>query len=492
MENEIVTGGTTDELEVKDYLIMQNSKEFTKYRDTSKMKSIHGRKMTNTTKTKIKESIKFLLDLKLRGELDKKYVFRFMTLTLGEKIDKTNYVPIEDDQKVSHQFRMMLKTMVKNYGMESYVWVAERQENGQIHFHLFCLWNNDTYKIGKGTETVRKLNALWNKHLFAIGFDTISEKWKKSASALEVKQEYERAMFDCNKKGLHTFYQNEHKHRNPFDDQYVKGVANSLSLSSYMTKYVTKSDDTFYCNVWGRSKALSKMTSTKIVMELSKQDFEKLSRGEIQRTRKKIVRSDGKEFIHETSSYDSSLWSYPQFAQFHKKFKSRYETELETKIYLGEDIKDGVDVCSPIESIEPSLTDKGKFIVNIYGFRGSKLPMGKVIGETIENKTLKMLLTADEILKSYSEKYLMMLGVLDLVRPSDNYFVLTKIYNYAYDTEQIKEQRLFKNTTIDKIFRTNKVSNTDYIKVTKISKELYNKLLDNEQQNKTDHQGERP
>ncbi len=90
-----------------------------------------------------------------------------------------------------------LKTMRYRHNLNSYVWRAERQFNGNIHFHI----TTDTY----------------------LPYDQICNVWNHQLSKFHFIDEFEAA--------------NDHRHPNSTDVHSVQGVKN---LAAYMVKYCSK------------------------------------------------------------------------------------------------------------------------------------------------------------------------------------------------------------------------------------------------------------
>jgi len=99
----------------------------------------------------------------------------------------------------------------------NYIWVAERQKNGTIHFHIlmnkFINIRVSNYYMAKSIQTQIK-----NDKLFDLNFD--------------------------------------YRNYNGVDVQRVRNVR---EVSKYLTKYITKNSENFNCRAWGSCQLTSKL-----------------------------------------------------------------------------------------------------------------------------------------------------------------------------------------------------------------------------------------
>jgi hypothetical protein len=115
----------------------------------------------------------------------------------------------------------------------SYIWVAERQENGRIHFHI----------IVNVFLPIQRINALWVRQQYRAGirFPEISSDQIDEMTDKDI-----------------------HGKLNPVD---VRRVKNISALSSYLTKYISKGNNKggFGCAVWHCSREVSQLCLRTIV-----------------------------------------------------------------------------------------------------------------------------------------------------------------------------------------------------------------------------------
>jgi hypothetical protein len=133
----------------------------------------------------------------------------FITLTLPSS-------QFHSDKKIKLLIlKPFFRILRDKYKLTNYVWKAESQANGNIHFHVIV----DQY----------------------IKRDTISETWNKCCEALQYVSEFEKKF----------------KHRNPPSTQ-VSVVLDKKGLIGYINKYICKSDSYRLIEgaVWKASKSV--------------------------------------------------------------------------------------------------------------------------------------------------------------------------------------------------------------------------------------------
>ena len=137
---------------------------------------------------------------------------KFITLTLPVKQMHTDK---EIKRDMLNNFLIQLK---RSYGVKNYLWIAETQGNGNLHFHIIT-------NVNIAWQTIRK---IWNTILNNYGYiDKFEEKYK-------------------------------HRDPNSTDIHVLKKVRN---LSAYLTKEMTKNQKSRKIDgkLWGCSKNLLKL-----------------------------------------------------------------------------------------------------------------------------------------------------------------------------------------------------------------------------------------
>lgn len=187
--------------------------------------------LSEVSKTKVRKAINVMLyisDYQKTGIIETKKEFKykitFITLTLPSK-------QIHSDSELTktalHDF---LNHLRKHYGLKHYVWKAEKQENGNIHFHI----TSNIY------IHYLNLRELWIKCLKPLGYiDNYQENMKnyhingfklneKLLSHWTVEQQ-----ISAYKYGVKTNWLNP----NCTDIHSVKNIKN---LAGYISEYFTK------------------------------------------------------------------------------------------------------------------------------------------------------------------------------------------------------------------------------------------------------------
>jgi hypothetical protein len=148
----------------------------------------------------------------------------FVTLTFVAPVDDATGVAI------LNKFLTSARKKIKNL---QYLWVAERQDNGNIHFHA----------IMNKRLPVRKWNAMWVMAQYNSGL-VGKNKYDEEVSKEVIQEAYIKG--------------DVHKHFNPLDIKRVRSIG---ALSSYLTKYITKQkkNTPFSCAPWHCSRQVSRM-----------------------------------------------------------------------------------------------------------------------------------------------------------------------------------------------------------------------------------------
>jgi hypothetical protein len=182
------------------------------------------RSMSKRTKQKIRKKIMCFA----QAYKDKKRL-SFVTLTFLNEVT---------DEKAIDIFRKFLDNVKKRSQDFQYIWIVERQTknavfNGNAHFHII-------------TNKFWKIDKWWNYWMDLQIKNGIKPREKdfRPSSAFDVKQ-------------LTT--------------------NNAKGLSSYVTKYVTKNNDKFKCQVWNCSKKVSQLYTDFYTKEDFTDQFEKLN-----------------------------------------------------------------------------------------------------------------------------------------------------------------------------------------------------------------------
>lgn len=224
-----------------------------------------GAELSDKGRKRLVNSINWLHEL-----AEKKRVFNNKTKSYFNF--KVNFITLTLPALQAHKdttiktvcFNNFLTELRKYHGLENYVWRAECQSNGNIHFHLAT----DTY-FHWGV-----LRRIWNRLLKKLGY---IERYRDKFSGLSFKEYCDlvdkEGKQDLSK--LLTRYQYGEKTNwsdpNTTDIHSLKKVRNTAAyMAKYMAKKAKANDETddkelkerrICGRTWGRSQSLSKCNS---------------------------------------------------------------------------------------------------------------------------------------------------------------------------------------------------------------------------------------
>lgn len=230
-------------------------------------------KISKTAKKKMSKCIDFLLLLannklaynRLTGRQFHMKI-AFLTLTLpSEQIHSDN----EIKSKCLNQFLIEIQ---RKFNINNYVWRAEKQKNGNIHFHIivdhFCdyteirdIWNRITEKLGYVTR-YREERKKWFSGGFKVRQDLL-KKWSYKKQLRAYKNGVKNDWWCPNSTDIHS-------------------VRNVINIKSYVTKYMTKNESVDKATgeiiddlmkqqgrLWGASRSLSSAKGASTIVDSS-------------------------------------------------------------------------------------------------------------------------------------------------------------------------------------------------------------------------------
>lgn len=231
----------------------------------SKRKS-NGIVSRNAAKKMIKATDYLLLMAKPKGYHDRisgrsfQFKIAFITLTLPA-------AQFHDDKTIINQcLNQFLIEIRKYYKVKNYVWRAEKQKNGNIHFHLLIdkfipyqelrnRWNRILSKLGY-IEEYRKAQLTWHKNGFRPRPE-LFPTWSK------------KKQFEAYQRGSKIHWSSP----NTTDIHSVRKIRN---IKRYLIKYVTKQETHFQIKgtnikipiyqtgrLWGCNHELSNITGAR-------------------------------------------------------------------------------------------------------------------------------------------------------------------------------------------------------------------------------------
>lgn len=173
------------------------------------------------------------------------YKLTFITLTLPSKQIHSDK---EIKSKCLNQFLVELRS---KFNVKKYIWKAEKQKNGNIHFHILCdryiqwhalrnLWNRIVNKLGYVNVYQTKMKNFY-KNGFRLSNNPLDNR-PKEVQLKAFNQGLKSDWSNPNSTDIHALYK-------------VK------NLSSYMSKYLVKDGEKIEGRIWGCSQFLSKCSA---------------------------------------------------------------------------------------------------------------------------------------------------------------------------------------------------------------------------------------
>lgn len=175
-------------------------------------------KLSHGARKRLKQSIELLIDISPKKwftvpSTGKRFQFQitFLTLTLSGSQEG-----IQDKTIIKTLLEPFLQTLRRKYKCKSYIWRAEKQKNGNLHFHITT-----------------------NQY---IPYDTVRDDWNRIQ----------------NKLGFIDQFADKYGHTNPnsTDIHSVRGIRD---LARYMVKYMSKdtpAEQIINCKQWDCSQDL--------------------------------------------------------------------------------------------------------------------------------------------------------------------------------------------------------------------------------------------
>jgi hypothetical protein len=263
-----------------------------------KKQHLEDKAMSRRTRIKIKEKMMAVYSASKNN-------FTLQTLTM--------VAPCSDYEAVKC-LNKYLTVLRKKNGLFNYVWVAEKQGNGNIHFHMI---------IDKRFE-IDFINSLWVCQQYNSGIINEEQKLKLyNDTGLTFKK--------LHKLGGEN-YKIVQKYLNPVD---VKKVKTIDGMSQYLTNYVIKNESKLSCNIWHSNRNVSKLFTKQLI---SKKTFEKTC-GNLNRTYNK----KGRQYVNKTFVHQYGLINNIYNKKYFRIFLKEMDL-LNSWILNNEKIKNGVKI----------------------------------------------------------------------------------------------------------------------------------------------------
>lgn len=155
-------------------------------------------------------------------------------------------------------FNKWLTNCRKRYGLTTYVWVAERQKNGTLHFHLLTNNRMDISLVNRAMANSINTSVLQGKL-----------SWQQSSRTL-----YNGVDVDSIQHPKKRQNENRDQYRRRLKEQQKHTKKERMKFAAkYMTKYVTKNDDVFTHLAFHCSRNVSQLFTTMILTDKDFQQF---------------------------------------------------------------------------------------------------------------------------------------------------------------------------------------------------------------------------
>ena len=156
------------------------------------------------------------------------------------------------DSVIYTMFNKWLTNCRTRYNLNTYLWVAERQENNTLHFHLLTTNRMDITKVNKAMANaidteVKKGNCNWGS----------SDKFKYNGVDVESVQKPKKRQNETR-----ASYRYKLARRQNIDKREIYRW-----ISWYLTKYVTKNDIIFEKLPWHCSRDVSALFTSIVISE---------------------------------------------------------------------------------------------------------------------------------------------------------------------------------------------------------------------------------
>jgi len=220
----------------------------------------HAGKVSIVARRKINKAIKYLLFLANDKTLPdtahgKAYSFKlaFITLTLPS----TQVHPdVELKDKLLNQFLVEIR---QKYGVSNYLWRAEKQKNGNLHFHVLC------DKFIPWSE----LRDRWNRICNKLGYvDRYRDEMRAyHAGGFKVRKQLLKTWeYKAQIKAYNTGKANDWNSPNSTD---IHSVHKIRDIAAYLSKYCTKDEQTkgLSGRLWGCNYQLSDIPGGQLVVD---------------------------------------------------------------------------------------------------------------------------------------------------------------------------------------------------------------------------------
>lgn len=163
-----------------------------------------------------------------------------------------SFPALAPDSVLYEIFNSWLTNCRKRYGLKTYIWIAERQANGTLHFHLLTVNRMDIVMVNKAMAV-----AIDNKVKQGL------MRWGNSSV-----DRYNGIDVDCVQRPKKRQGENRRQYRMRLNKMKKVLKEDRLKwLTKYLTKYVTKNDIEFTRLPWHCSRDVSALFTCVIISE---------------------------------------------------------------------------------------------------------------------------------------------------------------------------------------------------------------------------------
>jgi len=251
--------------------------------EVSKNDSVNGYVLDNQAKKKIKN---YLSAFYINDNFNTKNTawITFTTTTREEQ-----YSPLNHDSELVGKFSSFLHNERKNHDLSEYLWTAERQDRGDLHFHAVFIYTTFV--------DVSAINYRWLKYIAEIGYKTQSEKNKlefvrditsgilDKEIGLDNELYYKQLGYSLTEKikvqkrikilqnidfSRLSTYEAKIFRKYVYAPCHAEFKFNPIKIKNYLTKYISKNDSILYSRIWAASRGF---TALKIEHNLTKDEL---------------------------------------------------------------------------------------------------------------------------------------------------------------------------------------------------------------------------
>jgi len=190
-------------------------------------------KVSTQAKRKMNKALDYLLLVTNQKTVTNNYTGRsfkfkiaFITLTLPSK-------QIHDDNTIKNNcLNQLLIELKKHYKVKNYIWRAEKQKNGNIHFHILV------DKFIPYQELRDRWNRIIEKLNYITNYRTEQKKWHSKG----FKPRPELYKTWSKKKQLQAYLRNSKIHWNSPNTTDIHSIQKIRNIKNYISKYLTKNE----------------------------------------------------------------------------------------------------------------------------------------------------------------------------------------------------------------------------------------------------------